>query len=88
MGSGRLVGVLLGLTAVAFVGFLFATEKGTKLRKKIYRRGAELSDGMEENFNEFIDNVTEKFKGESGVAENLKTKSEGRHARTANGNLH
>ena len=77
MSSGKvLLGVLAGVAAGALLGVLFAPDKGTVTRKKIYKKGDEYADALKEKFNEFMDTISEKIedvKGE-GYAEDLKAK--------------
>lgn len=57
-----LLGVLAGVSAGAVLGILFAPDKGTSTRSKISQKGDEYADGLEEKFNEFINNVSKKYK--------------------------
>ena len=62
MGSGKvLLGVLAGIAAGATLGILFAPDKGTNTRRKISRKSDEYADELESKFNDFIQNITEKF---------------------------
>jgi len=62
MSTGKvLLGVLAGVAAGALLGILFAPDKGTVTRKKISKKGEDLKDDVKETFNEFIDNMTEKY---------------------------
>lgn len=53
-------GLLAGIAAGAVLSLLF-TEKGAKIRKKWYKKGATAADGLKEKFSEFVDRVEEKF---------------------------
>lgn len=62
MKSGKiLLGVLAGIATGAFLGILFAPDKGSKTRKKILKKGENYSDGLKNKFNEFRDSITEKY---------------------------
>lgn len=62
MKSGNvLLGVLAGVAAGALLGILLAPEKGSVTRKKIVTTGEDLVDNLKEKFNEFLDDITEKF---------------------------
>lgn len=62
MNSGKLyLGALAGIAAGAFIGILFAPEKGTVIRKKISRRGRDYVDDAKEKFDDVLDNIAEKF---------------------------
>ncbi len=71
MGSGKvLLGVLAGVAVGATLGILFAPDKGSNTRKKISSKADDYSEELEEQFNDFIKNVTRKFeemKDEAGV---------------------
>lgn len=69
MNSGKvLLGVLAGITAGAALGILFAPDKGSSTRKKIAQKSDDYAEELEDNFNEFIGRVSEKF-------ENLRAKA-------------
>jgi len=53
-------GLLAGVAAAAVLSLLF-TEKGSKLRKKWYKKGNKAAEGLKEKFSEFVDRVEEKF---------------------------
>ena len=62
MASGKLIlGVLAGLAAGAALGVLFAPDKGSETRRKITKKGVDLSDAAKEKINEIIDSVVEKY---------------------------
>lgn len=62
MSSGKVVlGVLAGLAAGALAGILFAPAKGSRTRKRITKKGKDYADGLKDIFNEFVEDITEKF---------------------------
>jgi gas vesicle protein len=81
MNSGKvLLALLAGVAAGALLGVLFAPDKGSETRKKISKKGDDYTDGLKEEFNEFIAGVREKLsdvKNEaSDVAGKVKNKAE------------
>jgi len=82
MDTGKiLLGVLAGVAAGAVLGILFAPDKGTETRRKISTKSGDIKDDLKENFNEFVDSVSDKFnsakEGVSDFAEHMKSKTEG-----------
>jgi len=62
MNTGKVVlGVLAGIAAGAALGILFAPDKGSNTRKKIARKGEDVTDELSDKFNEFIDGISKKF---------------------------
>jgi gas vesicle protein len=62
MSSGKVVLALLaGVAAGAVLGLLFAPEKGSETRKKLSGEGNDLKESMKEKFNEFLDDISEKY---------------------------
>ncbi len=58
MRTGKFVsGLLMGVAVGAFVGILFAPDKGSKTRKKLRRQ----SDDLKEKLNNMVDDMTEKY---------------------------
>ncbi len=55
---GKLVGgLLLGAAIGGTLGLLYAPDKGNKTRKKLLSKGEDLTDGLKEKFNAFLDNT-------------------------------
>jgi len=68
MASGKLIlGVLAGLAAGAALGVLFAPDKGTETRRKITKKGLDLTDSVKEKINEFVDSIVEKYETKAGT---------------------
>jgi gas vesicle protein len=62
MSSGKVVLALLaGVAAGAVLGILFAPEKGSETRKKLSGQGEDLKESMKEQFNQFLDDISEKY---------------------------
>jgi gas vesicle protein len=62
MSAGKVfVGVLAGAAAGAVLGMLFAPAKGCDLRKKIYKKGEEGTEAVQESFNDFLESISTKF---------------------------
>lgn len=62
MNTGKaFLGVLVGITAGAALGILFAPEKGSNTRKKILRKGEDLADTLDEKINERFDELVDVF---------------------------
>jgi len=75
MNSGKvLLGVLAGVAAGAMIGILFAPDKGARTRKKILSKGEDYADGLQEKFDELLENMTEKFENTLKETEELMSK--------------
>ena len=56
--TGKMLGVmLLGGAIGATLGILFAPAKGSDTRRKISRKGSDLSDELQDKFETFMDDV-------------------------------
>ncbi|HEX4849938.1 MAG TPA: YtxH domain-containing protein [Puia sp.] len=53
-------GLLAGIAAGAILSLLF-TDKGKKVRKKMFRKGTDVAENLKNKFSEFIDSVDEKI---------------------------
>ncbi len=56
------LGILIGTSAGALLGMLFAPQKGTETRNKISKSSKEYADSARKKFDETIDNLEKKFK--------------------------
>ena len=56
--TGKLIGALLvGAAIGGALGILFAPHKGSETRKRILAQGEDLTDGMKEKFNDFLEEI-------------------------------
>ncbi len=62
MSTGKVVlGLLAGIAAGAALGILFAPNKGSKTRKKIARKGEDLTDNLKQEFEEMATHLSDKY---------------------------
>lgn len=52
-----IAGVLVGALVGGALGILLAPEKGTETRKRIFEKGEDLTDAMENKFQNLVDEV-------------------------------
>jgi len=52
---------LAGVAAGAALGILFAPAKGSETRKGLTGKGEDLKESIKEKFNEFLDDISEKY---------------------------
>lgn len=71
MSSGKvLLGVLAGLAGGALLGILLAPAKGSDTRKKYIKMGSDFTDELKNKFNEFVEDVSDKYdEARGGVSE-------------------
>jgi gas vesicle protein len=63
MKSGKVfLGILIGTTAGALMGMLFAPQRGADARKKIAKTGKEYADTIKKKFDKSLDDITKQFK--------------------------
>lgn len=59
--NNTLVGILGGVVVGAALGVLFAPDKGENTRKKLKSNANDLKDDLKNNFDDFIDTISEKY---------------------------
>lgn len=69
--NNGLIGLATGLAVGATLGILFAPDKGKKTRKKIAAKTQEAKDTLKENFDDFIDTVSEKYSSIKNESEDI-----------------
>jgi len=75
MKQGTMVlGILAGITAGALLGILFAPHKGSKTRKMILNKGEEISNDLQDKYEDFVENMTDKFNNTKHEVEVLVSK--------------
>jgi gas vesicle protein len=67
--SKLLIGFLFGAAVGGVMGVLFAPDKGEETRKKIARKGNDVSDAVKDKFNEFVDEVKDSFAPSGGYSQ-------------------
>ena len=74
MSKKLLTGVILGAAVGAAMGILFAPEKGKETRKKLAKKGGDMSDAVKNKFNELGEALQEKYDSIRGEATDLMEK--------------
>ena len=86
MSKGKVIlGVLAGVAVGAVLGVLFAPDKGWNTRKRILKKGEDLTEDLRDKFEEFIDSLSVKAdevkEDISDFSEKSKSKSKSKEAK-------
>ena len=72
MSKGKLLtGILAGAAAGAVIGILLAPDKGSETRKKIAKKGNDLSGSVKDGFNKLGESLNNKYQTIKGDAKDL-----------------
>jgi len=72
MSRGKLLtGVLAGAAAGAILGVLLAPDKGSATRKKLAKKGNDLSGSVKDGFGKIGDTISDKYYSMKGDAKDL-----------------
>lgn len=72
MSKGKLIAsVLAGAAAGAILGVLLAPDKGSETRKKIAKKGSDLSGSVKDGFGKISDTISDKYYSMKGDAKDL-----------------
>ena len=67
--SGKVIGALLiGAAIGGVLGILFAPDKGSKTRRKIFNTGEDLTDSLKEKFNTLLEEAKKEFEAAKAKA--------------------
>ena len=76
MSTGKvLVGVLAGVAAGALLGVLFAPDKGSETRKKIAKKGNDLSGSVKDGIGKIGESINNKYQNIKGDAKKMMNES-------------
>lgn len=86
MSKGKVIlGVLAGVAVGAVLGVLFAPDKGWNTRKRILKKGEDLTEDLRDKFEEILDSLSVKAdevkKDISDFSEKSKSKSKSKEAK-------
>ncbi len=63
MDKGKVVlGIMAGALAGAAIGMLYAPHKGSKTRKKIFKKGNDTVDELKNKYDHLLDSMTDKLR--------------------------
>ena len=72
MSKGKLVtGILAGAAAGAILGILLAPDKGSETRKKITKKGNDLSGSVKDGIGKITDSINNKYQNIKGDAKEM-----------------
>ncbi|MDK2772736.1 MAG: YtxH domain-containing protein [Flavobacterium sp.] len=66
--SNVLLGILGGVAVGAIAGILLAPDKGTKTRKKLKSKAADIKSNLQNDFDEFLEQMENKYQQVSDKA--------------------
>jgi gas vesicle protein len=82
--SNILTAFLAGAAVGAVAGILFAPDKGSNTRKKIYSKTGDLADSVKSSFNSFIDGAKESYAGAKEEGEEFVDKAKSKYGSAKN----